>query len=86
MDIKKQERNYGIELLRILAIVFVLMLHILGRGGVYPYTGSNIATSERAANYAVAWTLETAAYGAVDLFALISGFVCAGSSFKLKGG
>ena len=84
MDIKKQERNYGIELLRILAIVFVLILHILGRGGVYAYTGSNIATSERAANYAVAWTLETAAYGAVDLFALISGFVCAGSSFKLK--
>ena len=84
MENVKAERNYGIELLRILAIVFVLILHILGRGGVYPYTGSNVVTSERAANYAVAWTLETAAYGAVDLFALISGFVCLNSSFRIK--
>ena len=84
METVKKERNYGIELLRILAIVFVIMLHILGRGGVYPYTGSNVVTSERAANYAVAWILETAAYGAVDLFALISGFVCLNSSFRIK--
>lgn len=80
----QKEKNYGIELLRILAIVFVLILHILGRGAVYPYTGSSIVTSERAANYAAAWTLETAAYGAVDLFALISGFVGLYSTFKFK--
>jgi len=80
----KSERNYGIELLRILAIVFVLILHILGRGGIYPYTGSSIVTSERAANYAAAWTLETMAFGAVDLFALISGFVGLYATFKFK--
>ena len=80
----KSERNYGIELLRILAIVFVLMLHILGHGGIYPYTGSSIVTSEHASNYAAAWTLETMAFGAVDLFALISGFVGIYSTFKFK--
>ena len=83
-QVLQKEKNYGIELLRILAILFVLILHILGRGWIYPYTGSSIVTSERAANYAAAWTLETAAYGAVDLFALISGFVGLYSSFRLK--
>ena len=84
MENLQREKNYGIELLRILAAVFVLMLHILGVGGVYAYTGSSVVTAERTANYVWSWTLETAAFGAVDLFALISGFVGLHSSFKLK--
>jgi len=63
------KRNYGIDLLRILSMGMVLMLHVLGAGGVL---GSTAPTS---GNYAVAWLLETAAYGAVNCYALISGFV-----------
>ena len=84
MENLQKEKNYGIELLRILAILFVLILHILGRGWIYPYTGSSIVTSEHAGNYAAAWTLEAAAFGAVDLVALISGFVGLYSSFRFK--
>jgi len=80
----QREKNYGVELLRILAIVLVLLLHVLGVGGVYTNAGSSVATSKYTANYVISWTLETAAYGAVNLFALISGFVGLYSSFKLK--
>lgn len=62
-------RNYGIDLLRILSMVMVLMLHVLGAGGIL----GNAAPSS--GNYATAWLLETAAYGAVNCYALISGFV-----------
>lgn len=62
-------RNYGIELLRILAMFMVVVLHVLGKGGiVYSQTVAP-------ANYWTAWALEIAAYGAVDVYALISGFV-----------
>ena len=84
MENLQREKNYGLELLRILAAVLVLQLHILGNGGIYPNTGASIATAKFATNYAVSWTLETAAYGAVDLFALISGFVGLYSGFKVK--
>ena len=80
----QREKHYGVELLRILAVFFVLLLHILGVGGVYANTGSNIVTTERTANYVLSWTFETAAFCAVDLFALISGFVGLHASFKLK--
>lgn len=80
----QREKHYGVELLRILAITFVLLLHILGVGGVYANTGSNVVTTEHTANYVLSWTFETAAFCAVDLFALISGFVGLSASFKLK--
>jgi|GEM_PF-126716 len=84
MDIIRKEKNYGIELLRILSIVFVLMLHILGRGGIYPYAGASANLAEHPWNYKVAWILESAAYGAVNLFALVSGFVGLRSHFHVK--
>lgn len=63
------KRNYGIDLLRILSMLMVLLLHILGAGGV-------LGTSERLSpNYEIAWFLETAAYCAVNCYALISGYV-----------
>ena len=65
----QREKHYGVELLRILAVFFVLLLHVLGVGGVYANTGSNIVTTERTANYVLSWTFETAAFCAVDLFA-----------------
>ncbi len=84
MENIQKEKNYGIELLRILSIVFVLILHILGRGGVYPYAGTSANLAEHPWNYKVAWILESAAYGAVNFFALISGFVGLRSHFHIK--
>lgn len=65
----KAERNYGIDLLRVLSMFYVLVLHVLGNGGVLG------AAAEGTAQYMVSWFLEIWAYGAVDIFALISGYV-----------
>ena len=80
----KKEKNYGIELLRIVAIVFVLILHIFGRGGVAPYAGLASNLEAHPWNYKVSWIFESAVYGCVDIFALISGFVGLRSKFHIK--
>ena len=69
------KRNEGIDLLRIVSMFFVMMLHTLGQGGVL-YAGTDVA------NVRVAWALEIIAFGAVDIFAMISGYV--GYSEKKK--
>lgn len=73
----KQERNYGIDLLRMVAMFLVVILHILGQGGVlgyvYPHTGQ----------YLAGWYLEIAAMASVNLYALISGYVGVHSKFRV---
>lgn len=65
----RSQRNYGIDLLRIVSMFFVLVLHCLGHGGV-------LANARvLGAQYHVAWLLETAGYCAVNCYALISGYV-----------
>lgn len=64
----KSERNYGIDLLRVVSMLFVIMLHIMGHGGVLASTGTYW-------HFSAAWLLETIAYPAVNCFVLISGFV-----------
>lgn len=61
-------RNYGIDFLRLVAMFLVVTLHVLGRGGVL----SNASGSQ----YAVSWLIEIGAYCAVNCYALISGYVC----------
>lgn len=74
-----KEKNIGIEILRIISMLMVLFLHVLGQGGVYPYAA---IADTHPSNHPVAWFMETAAFGAVDLFALISGYVGYKSKFK----
>ena len=64
-----RKRNYGIDMLRIVAMYFVMILHILGHGGIL----SQVTFGS--ANYSVSWLLEIVAYCAVDCFVIISGFV-----------
>ena len=65
-----------IDLLRIIAMYMVVVLHILGCGGI-------LETCKKfSLNYYVAWFLETAAYCAVDVFAMISGYVMVNTKFN----
>lgn len=64
-----KERNYGVDLLRIVSMIGVMTLHILGHGGVLDNT------KILSFNYDLAWLLEVCAYCAVDCFVLISGYV-----------
>ena len=70
------ERNYGIELLRIVAMLAVCLLHILGQGGILA------KTVKYSLRYELVWFMEIAAYCAVNCYALISGYVGVGSKYK----
>lgn len=73
-----EERNYGIDLLRIISMIGVMTLHILGHGGVLENT------KVLSYNYDIAWLLEICAYCAVDCFVLISGYVMVQAKYKIS--
>lgn len=62
-------RNYGIDLLRIISMTMIVTLHVLRQGGIL------YAAKEGSAQYYAAWLLEALCIGAVNLYAMISGFV-----------
>ena len=72
------DRNYGIDLLRIVSMVMIVVLHVLGHGKLLESveTGSS--------KYYVLWFMETMAYCAVNCYGLISGYVGYGKKFKLS--
>lgn len=76
MSAKSSQRNYGIDLLRMVSMFFVTVLHTLGQGGILSASGFLTPS------YETAWFLEIAAYCAVNCYALISGYVTFGTSFK----
>lgn len=65
----KQERAYGIDLLRILATMMVLILHVFSNGGVLYQLVPDTA------NYYVGWFLEAMCFCAVDIFAILTGYL-----------
>ena len=66
---ERDQRNYGIDLLRVLSMCFVVVLHALGQGGVLAAVPDGTGASVSA------HFLESLTYGEVDIFALISGYV-----------
>ncbi len=80
MDTNKvnETREYGIDILRVLSIFMVIILHLLGHGGVLE------GVKRDSANYYVAWFMEAAAFGAVNIFAMISGYLMIKKRFKLS--
>ena len=73
----KKKRVANMELLRILAMIMVVMLHYLSKGGVLPNM-----TGSMGVNGYLAWILETLSIVAVNVYMLISGFFLTESRFK----
>lgn len=73
-----KEKNYGIDVLRMLAMFMVVVLHILNQGGILNASGR--FTSQ----YEAGWLLETAAFCAVDVYALISGYVWVYAKYRYR--
>lgn len=73
----KTKRLANIELLRIIAMLMVVMLHYLGKGGLLPAMSFNMD-----ANGYVAWILESLSIVAVNVYVLISGYFLVESTFK----
>lgn len=64
-----KNRNYGIDLLRMISMFMIVVLHILGQGGVM------VKIPGMESSFYASWFLETCAYCAVDCYGLISGYV-----------
>ncbi len=73
---EKMERNYGIDLLRLVAMFMVVVLHILGQGGVLS------AFIPLSGHYEAAWFFEISSFCAVNCYALISGYVGVNARFR----
>ena len=63
------KRALNIECFRIVATIFVIILHVLGQGGILE------SSVEGGSTYWAAWFLEIMAYCSVNCFALITGYV-----------
>ena len=74
----KAERNHGIDLLKVLAMFMVVVLHVLGQGGVLG------ATAFLDPSHCMAWLLEIASFGAVNCFAIATGFLMVGRKIKYR--
>ncbi len=77
-DFPTTKRNHGIDLLRVIATVMIVTLHILSQGGVLKALGDFTLKGE------VMWFFQVACYGAVNIFAIISGYVGLNSKHKLS--
>lgn len=61
------DRNYGIDALRIYSMFMIIVLHILSKGG--------ILENATGRGYYLSWFFEIFAYCAADIYALISGYI-----------
>ncbi len=73
-----KERNAGVDLLRIVSMLMVVILHILGQGGVL----AGVSAAPQTAGYAVAYLLESCCFLSINSFALVSGYVGAEGHFR----
>ncbi len=73
---QNNQRNHGIDILKILAMFMITILHTEGHGGIL-FSGKLIFNQDNFfySHYSVAWFLEILCYGAVDCYAMISGYV-----------
>lgn len=71
-----RKRIEGIDLLRIISMLMIVMLHVLLHGGILD------AVLPGTTNYGLVWLLETAAYCGVNCYALISGYVGLKSQYR----
>lgn len=72
------ERNYGIDLLRIVSMYLVVVLHLLGSADIEAYLPLC------SLKYEVAWFLEMMAFCAVNCYALISGYVSVNRKYHIS--
>lgn len=77
---EKSDRNLGIDLLRIVAMLLIVTLHVLGQGGILRH--ADILSK----NYDVAWFMELLAYPSVAAFGMIAGYVGLNRSHRVSSG
>lgn len=77
---RKKDRMANLELLRCIAMMMVVVLHYLGKGGLL----GDLTAGNLTATGMVAWLIEAFCIVAVNVYMLISGYFLSSSSFKLS--
>ena len=72
------KRNYGIDLMKVLSMIMIVILHVLKQGGIL-----DLVTADMPQFY-VAWFLELSAYCAVNCFAMATGYLMVGHRFRYR--
>ena len=67
-DHSNEKRNYGIDILKIFAMIGIVGLHVLGHGGILQNVQPGI-------KYILAWGFEVLFSCCVNVYALISGYI-----------
>ena len=75
---ENKQRNAGIDLLRIVSMLMIVALHVLGHGKLWDTAEMFTLKGE------AVWFLEMLCFGAVNIYALISGYVGVGAGHRLK--
>lgn len=65
----REDRNYGIDLLRVISMFYVVMIHALAQGGILDNLNEGSRTSY------LAWFMFAVGSSAVNIFGLITGYV-----------
>ena len=73
-----KKRNWGIDALRIIAMLMIVTWHILWHGGILE------SAQVSSAQYYIAWYIAMLTFGAVNCYGLISGYVGVQSKFKVS--
>ena len=74
--VKSIDRNYGIDALRMICMLMIVITHVLGQGGILG------VTPRFSAQYEIAYLLETFSYCAVNCYGIISGYVGFEATYK----
>lgn len=75
-----KERMANLELLRIVSMLFVIVLHFIGKSNNHP----NLTDTDMAPWEYGAWAMESFSIVAVNVYMLLTGYLLAESTFKVK--
>ncbi|EHI70896.1 acyltransferase [Streptococcus ictaluri] len=73
----KRRHHYGLDLLRIISMFMIVITHVLGKDGL-----RSSVEGQTDAYFIMTWSIQVLVYGAVNCYALISGYVGIGSTYK----
>lgn len=76
---RQKKRMANIEALRLLAMMMVVSLHYLGKGGLLGGLDGSLSAKDY-----VAWLLESFSIAAVNVYVLISGYFLVETKFRIK--
>ena len=77
---ERPNRNYGIDLLRIVAMLMICVLHVCNQGGILTHTSLTSSPD----HYRTGWLLDCLTYASVNIYAMMAGYVGYRKSFKIS--